>query len=114
MPCSAGFSNNVLIVVRFPTAPMCRVVIVVYLYGPDNQAVHELIVWWCTTVPGNSLYCRHCQRIRLLPHLLLLPVPCYAASLYFAGQELLLAQSYAKNMGLYGERIGALSIVCSW
>lgn len=26
--------------------------------------------------------------------------------------ELLLAQSYAKNMGLYGERIGALSIVC--
>ncbi|KAJ6361486.1 hypothetical protein OIU78_002008 [Salix suchowensis] len=28
------------------------------------------------------------------------------------GGELLLAQSYAKNMGLYGERIGALSIVC--
>jgi len=27
------------------------------------------------------------------------------------GGELLLAQSYAKNMGLYGERIGALSIV---
>jgi hypothetical protein len=31
-----------------------------------------------------------------------------------AGQELLLAQSYAKNMGLYGERVGALSVVCSW
>lgn len=30
-----------------------------------------------------------------------------------AGQELLLAQSYAKNMGLYGERVGALSVVCS-
>eukprot|EP00898_Chlorokybus_atmophyticus_P006942 jgi/Chlat1/7249/Chrsp58S06902 len=30
-----------------------------------------------------------------------------------SGQELLLAQSYAKNMGLYGERIGALSLVCS-
>lgn len=28
-----------------------------------------------------------------------------------AGVELLLAQSYAKNMGLYGERIGALSVV---
>lgn len=26
--------------------------------------------------------------------------------------ELLLAQSYAKNMGLYGERIGALSLLC--
>lgn len=29
-----------------------------------------------------------------------------------AGQELLLAQSYAKNLGLYGERVGALSVVC--
>lgn len=28
------------------------------------------------------------------------------------GGEVLLAQSYAKNMGLYGERVGALSIVC--
>jgi aspartate/tyrosine/aromatic aminotransferase len=28
-----------------------------------------------------------------------------------AGMELLLAQSYAKNMGLYGERIGALTVV---
>jgi aspartate aminotransferase len=27
------------------------------------------------------------------------------------GGELLAAQSYAKNMGLYGERVGALSIV---
>lgn len=25
--------------------------------------------------------------------------------------ELLLAQSFAKNMGLYGERVGALSVV---
>lgn len=30
-----------------------------------------------------------------------------------AGMELLLAQSYAKNMGLYGERVGALSVVCA-
>lgn len=30
-----------------------------------------------------------------------------------AGVELLLAQSYAKNMGLYGERVGALSVLCS-
>jgi hypothetical protein len=30
------------------------------------------------------------------------------------GQELLLSQSYAKNMGLYGERVGALSVVCGW
>jgi len=30
-----------------------------------------------------------------------------------AGCELLLAQSYAKNMGLYGERVGALSVVCN-
>lgn len=28
-----------------------------------------------------------------------------------AGLEMLLAQSYAKNMGLYGERVGALTIV---
>ncbi|CAH9106270.1 unnamed protein product [Cuscuta epithymum] len=28
------------------------------------------------------------------------------------GGECLIAQSYAKNMGLYGERVGALSIVC--
>lgn len=28
------------------------------------------------------------------------------------GGELFAAQSYAKNMGLYGERVGALSIVC--
>jgi aspartate/tyrosine/aromatic aminotransferase len=26
-------------------------------------------------------------------------------------QEMLLAQSFAKNMGLYGERVGALSVV---
>ncbi|GBG86913.1 hypothetical protein CBR_g44369 [Chara braunii] len=29
------------------------------------------------------------------------------------GGELALAQSYAKNMGLYGERVGALSMVCA-
>jgi aspartate aminotransferase len=29
------------------------------------------------------------------------------------GHSLMLAQSYAKNFGLYGERIGALSMVCS-
>ncbi|XP_057873685.2 aspartate aminotransferase, cytoplasmic isozyme 1 [Cryptomeria japonica] len=28
------------------------------------------------------------------------------------GGECLVAQSYAKNMGLYGERVGALSIIC--
>ncbi|XP_024023862.1 aspartate aminotransferase 3, chloroplastic-like isoform X2 [Morus notabilis] len=28
------------------------------------------------------------------------------------GGECLIAQSYSKNMGLYGERVGALSIVC--
>ena len=28
------------------------------------------------------------------------------------GMEMLLAQSFAKNMGLYGERVGALSVVC--
>lgn len=31
-----------------------------------------------------------------------------------SGLELLLAQSYAKNMGLYGERVGALSVVSQW
>ncbi|KAK9788453.1 hypothetical protein WJX73_007890 [Symbiochloris irregularis] len=30
-----------------------------------------------------------------------------------AGMEFLLAQSYAKNLGLYGERVGALSVVTS-
>jgi aspartate aminotransferase len=29
------------------------------------------------------------------------------------GHQVCLAQSYAKNMGLYGERIGAFSVVCS-
>ncbi|KAG8367203.1 hypothetical protein BUALT_Bualt16G0048200 [Buddleja alternifolia] len=29
------------------------------------------------------------------------------------GMELLIAQSYSKNMGLYAERIGAINIVCS-
>ncbi|KAF3446440.1 hypothetical protein FNV43_RR11619 [Rhamnella rubrinervis] len=36
------------------------------------------------------------------------PVRIFAAD----GGECLVAQSYAKNMGLYGERVGALSIVC--
>ena len=38
-----------------------------------------------------------------------------AALRYFVadGHELLLAQSYAKNFGLYGERVGALSAVCA-
>ena len=30
-----------------------------------------------------------------------------------SGMDMLLAQSYAKNLGLYGERVGALSVVCS-
>lgn len=29
------------------------------------------------------------------------------------GHNILLAQSYAKNFGLYGERVGALSVVCA-
>lgn len=29
------------------------------------------------------------------------------------GMELLVAQSYGKNMGLYAERIGAINVVCS-
>uniref|UniRef100_A0A803QWG0 Aspartate aminotransferase n=1 Tax=Cannabis sativa TaxID=3483 RepID=A0A803QWG0_CANSA len=36
------------------------------------------------------------------------PIRMFAAD----GGELLVAQSYAKNMGLYGERVGALTIVC--
>jgi aspartate aminotransferase len=37
----------------------------------------------------------------------------HAVRLFVAdGGELLMAQSYAKNMGLYGERVGALSIIC--
>eukprot|EP00850_Spirogloea_muscicola_P014667 SM000107S14033 [mRNA] locus=s107:11063:15025:- [translate_table: standard] len=37
-----------------------------------------------------------------------LPVRTFADD----GGELMIAQSYAKNMGLYGERVGALSAVC--
>eukprot|EP00252_Welwitschia_mirabilis_P018652 TRINITY_DN414_c0_g1_i2.p1 TRINITY_DN414_c0_g1~~TRINITY_DN414_c0_g1_i2.p1 ORF type:complete len:435 (-),score=61.04 TRINITY_DN414_c0_g1_i2:525-1829(-) len=38
----------------------------------------------------------------------------YSVRLFVAdGGECLIAQSYAKNMGLYGERVGALSIVCN-
>lgn len=29
------------------------------------------------------------------------------------GMELLVAQSYSKNLGLYAERIGAINVVCS-
>ena len=29
------------------------------------------------------------------------------------GHQVVLAQSFAKNMGLYGERVGAFSVVCS-
>lgn len=29
------------------------------------------------------------------------------------GHQLCLAQSYAKNMGLYGERVGAFSLMCA-
>lgn len=29
------------------------------------------------------------------------------------GMELLVAQSYSKNLGLYGERVGAINVVCS-
>lgn len=29
------------------------------------------------------------------------------------GMELLVAQSYSKNLGLYSERIGAINVVCS-
>jgi len=37
----------------------------------------------------------------------------HAVRLFVAdGGECFVAQSYAKNMGLYGERVGALSIVC--
>lgn len=30
-----------------------------------------------------------------------------------AGMEMLVAQSFAKNLGLYGERVGALTVVTS-
>jgi aspartate/tyrosine/aromatic aminotransferase len=30
-----------------------------------------------------------------------------------AGLEVLVAQSYSKNLGLYGERVGALNVVLS-
>lgn len=38
----------------------------------------------------------------------------YALRLFgHAGVEMLVAQSYAKTMGLYGERVGTLSVVCA-
>lgn len=37
----------------------------------------------------------------------------YAVRLFEqSGIEMLVAQSFAKNMGLYGERVGALSVIC--
>jgi len=30
------------------------------------------------------------------------------------GHDIVLAQSYAKNMGLYGERAGAFSVICKF
>uniref|UniRef100_A0A0C9S8G8 Aspartate aminotransferase n=1 Tax=Wollemia nobilis TaxID=56998 RepID=A0A0C9S8G8_9CONI len=42
-----------------------------------------------------------------------LDADAYSVRLFVAdGGECLIAQSYAKNMGLYGERVGALSIIC--
>eukprot|EP00249_Psilotum_nudum_P015584 c25409_g1_i2 orf=169-1596(+) len=42
-----------------------------------------------------------------------LDADAYSVRLFVAdGGECLVAQSYAKNMGLYGERVGALSIIC--
>jgi aspartate aminotransferase len=39
-------------------------------------------------------------------------VDAHAVRLFVAdGGECLIAQSYAKNMGLYGERVGGLTIV---
>ena len=41
-----------------------------------------------------------------------LDTDAYAVRLFVGdGGECFIAQSYAKNMGLYGERVGALSIV---
>ena len=41
-----------------------------------------------------------------------LDIDAYAVRLFVGdGGECFIAQSYAKNMGLYGERVGALSIV---
>lgn len=42
------------------------------------------------------------------------PLPSAQAlsKLVNAGHSLMLAQSFAKNFGLYGERVGSLSIVC--
>ncbi|KAI5060900.1 hypothetical protein GOP47_0023405 [Adiantum capillus-veneris] len=43
-----------------------------------------------------------------------LDVDAHAVRLFVTdGGECLVAQSFAKNMGLYGERVGALSLVCS-
>ncbi|MCO5610919.1 hypothetical protein L7F22_065163 [Adiantum nelumboides] len=43
-----------------------------------------------------------------------LDADAHAVRLFVAdGGECLIAQSFAKNMGLYGERVGALSLVCS-
>ncbi|XP_038983660.1 aspartate aminotransferase, chloroplastic-like isoform X1 [Phoenix dactylifera] len=43
-----------------------------------------------------------------------LDADAYAVRLFVErGLELLVAQSYGKNLGLYGERIGAINIVCS-
>ncbi|GBG28521.1 Aspartate aminotransferase, cytoplasmic [Hondaea fermentalgiana] len=37
----------------------------------------------------------------------------YAVRLFESkGQQMMVAQSYSKNMGLYGERVGALNVVC--
>lgn len=42
-----------------------------------------------------------------------LDADAYALRLFEStGMDLMLAQSYSKNMGLYGERIGFLSVVC--
>lgn len=42
-----------------------------------------------------------------------LDTDAYSVRLFVAdGGECLIAQSFAKNMGLYGERVGALSIIC--
>lgn len=78
---------------------MIQVVFVLFSHS-DRVAFKGEISWTCILLQGfaSGSLDEDASSVRL-----------FAAR----GMELLVAQSYSKNLGLYAERIGAINVVCS-
>lgn len=72
----------------------------------------------CKAPQGRLLLTRQpsCCGLKMHGHVLLSPRPSlvrpYPRKFFEDGHRTVVAQSFAKNMGLYGQRTGALSVVC--